>query len=292
MLSGHADAQTAVQGMEMGAFDYLLKPTDIEDMVYKIEDAHAKKRLQEERIAQRKLETPFLTRPDPCGLSSLPRNRHVSTGEREYERRKKAVSDVVCLGRGIRPVGPGNVPDHPQEQKTAHYSGPSGASGHFVFRGRGRRSVARDSGRQESLQPGILHSGYFPCLHPHRPVCRTHHRLHRRGRRIHHHACAHERRHQGHSGSRNRPVPHFRQGHHGHNGPQEAGQRLGGAGCRLSGRLGHRGYRRRRHQPRPVRGQPGAVRHVHQRNLCGLAGFSGHLCHVRLFQAAQGRRRR
>ena len=58
MLSGHADAQTAVQGMEMGAFDYLLKPTDIEDMVYKIEDAHAKKRLQEERIAQRKLETP------------------------------------------------------------------------------------------------------------------------------------------------------------------------------------------------------------------------------------------
>lgn len=58
MLSGHADAQTAVQGMEMGAFDYLLKPTDIEEMVYKIEDAHAKKRLQEERIEQRKREVP------------------------------------------------------------------------------------------------------------------------------------------------------------------------------------------------------------------------------------------
>jgi DNA-binding NtrC family response regulator len=58
MLSGHADAQTAVEGMELGAFDYLLKPTDIEEMVYKIEDAYARKRLHEERIAQRKLEAP------------------------------------------------------------------------------------------------------------------------------------------------------------------------------------------------------------------------------------------
>ncbi len=40
MLSGHADTDTAVSGMEMGAFDYLVKPIHIDELLYRIQDAH------------------------------------------------------------------------------------------------------------------------------------------------------------------------------------------------------------------------------------------------------------
>ena len=40
MLSGHADVETAIKGMELGAYDYLVKPVSIDELLYKIEDAH------------------------------------------------------------------------------------------------------------------------------------------------------------------------------------------------------------------------------------------------------------
>ena len=40
ILSGHADMQDAARGMELGAFFYLLKPVNIEELCHKIEDAH------------------------------------------------------------------------------------------------------------------------------------------------------------------------------------------------------------------------------------------------------------
>ncbi len=43
MLTGHADLEVAVQGMELGAFDYLMKPADIDELLYKIQDAYKKK---------------------------------------------------------------------------------------------------------------------------------------------------------------------------------------------------------------------------------------------------------
>jgi len=39
MLSGHADLAAAARGMELGAFFYLMKPADLEDICRKIEDA-------------------------------------------------------------------------------------------------------------------------------------------------------------------------------------------------------------------------------------------------------------
>ena len=39
MLSGHADVATAIEGMELGAFDYLVKPIDFDELFYRIEDA-------------------------------------------------------------------------------------------------------------------------------------------------------------------------------------------------------------------------------------------------------------
>jgi DNA-binding NtrC family response regulator len=50
MLTGHASTEVAIEGMELGAFDYLMKPVDFDELLYKIEDAHKKKGIQEEKI--------------------------------------------------------------------------------------------------------------------------------------------------------------------------------------------------------------------------------------------------
>lgn len=50
MLTGHASTEVAIEGMELGAFDYLMKPVSIDDLLYKIQDADKKKSLQEMKI--------------------------------------------------------------------------------------------------------------------------------------------------------------------------------------------------------------------------------------------------
>ena len=45
MLTGHGSAETAVEGMKLGAFDYLMKPISIDDLLYKVQDAYKKKSL-------------------------------------------------------------------------------------------------------------------------------------------------------------------------------------------------------------------------------------------------------
>ena len=50
MLTGHANVEVAIEGMELGAFDYLMKPADIDKLIYKIQDAHQKKVIQEAKI--------------------------------------------------------------------------------------------------------------------------------------------------------------------------------------------------------------------------------------------------
>ncbi|GAB6112597.1 response regulator [Desulfomicrobium salsuginis] len=49
MLTGHASIDAAMQGMGCGAFDYLMKPADLEDLLYKLEDAYRKKSLNDRR---------------------------------------------------------------------------------------------------------------------------------------------------------------------------------------------------------------------------------------------------
>lgn len=46
MLSGHANVETAMRGLELGAFDYLMKPVDIEELVFKLQDACEHKALK------------------------------------------------------------------------------------------------------------------------------------------------------------------------------------------------------------------------------------------------------
>lgn len=50
MLTGHASMEVAIRGMEMGAFDYLMKPMDLDELLYKAEDAFKKKHIHEDKI--------------------------------------------------------------------------------------------------------------------------------------------------------------------------------------------------------------------------------------------------
>jgi ActR/RegA family two-component response regulator len=44
MLTGHASIESGVEGMKLGAFDYLVKPCDIEVLTKAINEAHAQRR--------------------------------------------------------------------------------------------------------------------------------------------------------------------------------------------------------------------------------------------------------
>ncbi len=50
MLTGHACLEIAREGMEVGAFDYLMKPINIDELLYKLQDAFKKKSIQMEKI--------------------------------------------------------------------------------------------------------------------------------------------------------------------------------------------------------------------------------------------------
>lgn len=50
MLTGHALLDVARDGIASGAFDYMVKPADIDELFYIINDAYKKKAIQESKI--------------------------------------------------------------------------------------------------------------------------------------------------------------------------------------------------------------------------------------------------
>lgn len=52
LLTGHANVEVAITGMRWGAFDYLMKPAGIDELLYKIQDAYKAKTIQEQKIDQ------------------------------------------------------------------------------------------------------------------------------------------------------------------------------------------------------------------------------------------------
>ncbi|MBM4287386.1 MAG: response regulator [Deltaproteobacteria bacterium] len=44
LLTGHASVESGIQGMRLGAFDYLIKPTPLDDLLDKMQQALAKTR--------------------------------------------------------------------------------------------------------------------------------------------------------------------------------------------------------------------------------------------------------
>ena len=49
MLTGNTSVDNAIELMQQGTFDYLMKPINIDELLYKIEDAHTRKQLNEKQ---------------------------------------------------------------------------------------------------------------------------------------------------------------------------------------------------------------------------------------------------
>jgi DNA-binding NtrC family response regulator len=55
MLTGHATVETAIDGMKLGALDYLMKPCEMDLLMAKVQEAAARKRAHENKIVEARL---------------------------------------------------------------------------------------------------------------------------------------------------------------------------------------------------------------------------------------------
>ncbi len=62
MLTGHATVESAIEGMKLGAFDFLIKPCETDLLIHKINLAYLRKAEQEERIRMAKAQR-YMTSP-------------------------------------------------------------------------------------------------------------------------------------------------------------------------------------------------------------------------------------
>ncbi|MFC1813036.1 response regulator [Thermodesulfobacteriota bacterium] len=87
MVTGHGSIQDAIEAMKIGAFDFLLKPTDYEDLISKLTDAHIKKRKQEDRIAKAKIKN--LTQ------ESSEKEEEIITSQQDVETKNESITKMV-----------------------------------------------------------------------------------------------------------------------------------------------------------------------------------------------------
>ena len=50
LLTGHASVEAGIEGMKLGAFDYLMKPINIDELIAKIRQAYQRKVVQESGV--------------------------------------------------------------------------------------------------------------------------------------------------------------------------------------------------------------------------------------------------
>lgn len=62
MLTGHATIESAIDGMKLGAFDYLMKPCDIDLLISKVNEAAKKKQVHDSKIEKARIDKLVLTR--------------------------------------------------------------------------------------------------------------------------------------------------------------------------------------------------------------------------------------
>ena len=63
MLTGHATVETGIEGMKKGAFDYLMKPCDMDQLIAKVQEAAERKRKHEQKIMEARVQAITLRRP-------------------------------------------------------------------------------------------------------------------------------------------------------------------------------------------------------------------------------------
>ncbi|MCU0303091.1 MAG: response regulator [Thermoanaerobaculales bacterium] len=64
MLTGHATVESAIEGMKRGAYDYLMKPCDLDVLMEKVNAAALKKREHEAKILEARATLISLRRGD------------------------------------------------------------------------------------------------------------------------------------------------------------------------------------------------------------------------------------
>lgn len=64
MLTGHATVENAIDGMKLGAFDYMMKPCEMDELLVKVDEAYSKKEAQETRILEARARHIVLRRGD------------------------------------------------------------------------------------------------------------------------------------------------------------------------------------------------------------------------------------
>lgn len=64
MLTGHATVDSAIEGMKLGAYDYLMKPCNIDDLITQVAEAGAKKAAHEQKIVEATVKEIALRRGD------------------------------------------------------------------------------------------------------------------------------------------------------------------------------------------------------------------------------------
>ncbi len=64
MLTGHATVESAIEGMKHGAYDYLMKPCDLDVLMEKLNQATTKKREHEDKILEARASMISLRRGD------------------------------------------------------------------------------------------------------------------------------------------------------------------------------------------------------------------------------------
>ena len=64
MLTGHATVETAIEGMKLGAFDYLMKPCELDELLAKVGEAASKKETHHRKIAEARANAIALRRGD------------------------------------------------------------------------------------------------------------------------------------------------------------------------------------------------------------------------------------
>lgn len=55
MLTGHATVETGIEGMKLGAVDYLMKPCEMDVLLAKVKEAASRKRAHEEKIIEARM---------------------------------------------------------------------------------------------------------------------------------------------------------------------------------------------------------------------------------------------
>ncbi|MFH1672371.1 MAG: response regulator [Pseudomonadota bacterium] len=55
MLTAHGSVDSGIEDMTLGAFDYIVKPADLDELIKKLEHAYKKKLIHEEKIRRAKI---------------------------------------------------------------------------------------------------------------------------------------------------------------------------------------------------------------------------------------------